>query len=107
MAEKKNTEPKTVTLQDAQGNDVEVPVGLDGQSPVSPNNPHPKATNYQSESYSATANKPDVKLQDGPRQAVEANRANVGDEYLQTEDAAKTAKTAEKNGTSTQVETAR
>jgi hypothetical protein len=33
----------TVTVQDAQGKDVEVEVGLDGEEPVSPQNPPKKA----------------------------------------------------------------
>jgi hypothetical protein len=36
-------EQKTVTVNDPEGNDVEVPVGLDGKNPVSPNNPPAKA----------------------------------------------------------------
>lgn len=36
-------EQKTVTVKDAFGNDVEVPVGADGENPVSPNNPPTKA----------------------------------------------------------------
>ncbi len=41
MAAKKTA--KTVTVQDRNGTDVEVPVGLDGKNPVSVNNPNPKA----------------------------------------------------------------
>ena len=40
MATKKQ---KTVTVQDRNGTDVEVAVGLDGKNPVSINNPSPKS----------------------------------------------------------------
>lgn len=33
---------KTVTRTDAQGNEIEVPVGIDGENAVSANNPSPK-----------------------------------------------------------------
>ena len=39
MAKKKTT----VTRKDQYGNEIEVPVGVDGKNPVSPNNPSPKA----------------------------------------------------------------
>lgn len=42
-------EQKTVTRTDARGNEVEVPVGADGENPVSPNNPPLKATGFMSE----------------------------------------------------------
>lgn len=41
--EKQQDEPKTVTRVDAFGNEIEVPVGADGENPVSPNNPPAKA----------------------------------------------------------------
>ena len=40
MPAKKKT---TVTVQDREGNDIEVPVGVDGKNPVSINNPSAKA----------------------------------------------------------------
>lgn len=39
----KSTKKTTVTVQDREGNDIEVAVGLDGKNPVSINNPSPKA----------------------------------------------------------------
>lgn len=46
MSEKKkaaNEEPQTVTVTDLNGTEIEVPVGLDGVNPVSPNNPSLKS----------------------------------------------------------------
>jgi hypothetical protein len=40
-------ETKTVTRQDQYGNDIEVPVGRDGENPVSPNNPAFKADPFR------------------------------------------------------------
>lgn len=39
----KSTAQKTVTVEDLNGVEHEVPVGIDGKSPVSPNNPTLKA----------------------------------------------------------------
>lgn len=52
MAENENenaeaTEVATVTVQDVEGNDMEVEVGVDGVNPVSPNNPPAKAEGAQ------------------------------------------------------------
>lgn len=41
--EQKTEETKTVTVEDLNGTEFEVPVGLDGENPVSPNNPPLKA----------------------------------------------------------------
>lgn len=75
---------KTVTLQDAYGNDVEVPVGSDGKNPVSPNNPPAKAAFF-------STNEERPELQDGVKEHIDANQYPVGDEADMTVEAAKKA----------------
>ena len=55
MADKETSETKTVKFEDAHGNEVEVPAGMDGENPISPNNPPEKATgSVSADVYSAS-----------------------------------------------------
>lgn len=72
MSDEKKT---TVTRTDAEGNEIEVEVGADGENPVSPNNPPLKATGYISEdAYKASLGESVV------GEAIANEQEPVGDE---------------------------
>ena len=62
---------KTVTVQDRNGNDVEVPVGIDGKNPVSAQNPAPKTMSEEDAKAQVDFLKNDL-----PAEATD-NNANV------------------------------
>lgn len=58
QAAEERTAGKTTEVEDAHGNMVEVPVGLDGENPVSPNNPPAKASGHVSEGVYSAGSQP-------------------------------------------------
>lgn len=70
----KKTESQTTTVEDLNGNEHEVPVGLDGENPVSPNNPHPKAVAEADREAAVEARKAEVEYAEAVAEAAGAGK---------------------------------